>query len=163
METIRITPYESGHKQQIAQLITGIQQQEFNIPITLEDQPDLNDIPAFYQQQQGNFWCALNTTGEVVGTIALIDVGHQTGVIRKMFVREDYRGKEKNIAGQLLQTLETHAAASHIRDIYLGTVSVLQAAQRFYNKHGYTLIAEENLPAHFPKMKVDTVFFHKQL
>jgi hypothetical protein len=39
---------------------------EFGIPVTLETQPDLSDIRAFYQHGCGNFWVA-----EVNGNIAM--------------------------------------------------------------------------------------------
>ena len=54
-------------------VILTIQQSEFGIPITLEAQPDLLDIPSFYQKDNGNFWIALDGQ-EVIGTIALIAI-----------------------------------------------------------------------------------------
>ncbi len=76
----------------VADMIVHIQQEEYGIPITREQQPDLQDIAGFYQQGNGNFWLAY--IGEqVVGTIALLDIGQQQVALRKMFVHQDYRGK----------------------------------------------------------------------
>ncbi|WP_143308496.1 GNAT family N-acetyltransferase [Chitinophaga vietnamensis] len=163
METIAFTTFIPAYEQQVATLITNIQQKEFGVPITFADQPDLSNIPSFYQQGKGNFWCALNQQSEVVGTIALIDTGSNIGAIRKMFVRADYRGKEKNVAAQLLQILESHAQNKGLKQLYLGTVPLLKAALRFYEKNGYEPVAEQDLPPQFPKMAVDTVFFKKIL
>src|SRR6187402_3107981 len=57
---IQIVPFASQHGDGVGALIVGIQRDEFQMPITLEDQPDLQDIPAFYQQGAGNFWVALS-------------------------------------------------------------------------------------------------------
>jgi hypothetical protein len=40
---------------QVIDLILHIQRQEFGLPIALEDQPDLLEIPTIYQRDNGNF------------------------------------------------------------------------------------------------------------
>ncbi|HMG04893.1 MAG TPA: GNAT family N-acetyltransferase, partial [Chthoniobacterales bacterium] len=88
---IQIEPFTPRHADGVGALIIGIQRDEFQIPITLEDQPDLQDIPAFYQQGAGNFWVAVSD-GEVVGTVALLDLGNHQAALRKMFVHATHRG-----------------------------------------------------------------------
>ena len=78
-------------------------------------------------------------------------------------VDADYRGKEKNIASILLETLENHAKLNGLNVLYLGTKDVLLAAQAFYVKKGFYLIDENELPAKFPRMVVDNRFFKKEL
>ena len=163
MASIDIKPYSAPYQQQVIDLILGIQQGEFGIPITLDDQPDLLSIGTFYQVNQGNFWCAVTSTGRVVGTISLIDVGGTFGTIRKMFVHTDYRGRELAIATTLLRVLEAHATAVNLETLYLGTLDILTAAQRFYVKNNYTPIAADDLPATFPRMRLDNRFFSKKL
>ena len=80
--------YSPEFQPQVPELILDIEQNELGVPITLADQPDLLDIPNFYQSNRGNFWLAINGENEVVGTIALIDTGFAFGVLRKMFVRK---------------------------------------------------------------------------
>lgn len=46
----KISTYQPQYQQQIVDLILPIQRQEFGSSITLEDQPDLLDIPTVYQQ-----------------------------------------------------------------------------------------------------------------
>jgi len=144
--------------EQIIDLILGIQQKEFNIPITAEDQPDLRQIDEFYRQPGGEFWIAMHE-GKVIGSIALINVGDGIGAIRKMFVHQDYRGKERGIAQKLLTNLVTYAKEKNIKNIYLGTVPILKAAIRFYERNGFCSIEKANLPAKFPLMALDTSFF----
>jgi N-acetylglutamate synthase-like GNAT family acetyltransferase len=155
-----IVSYQSAYKDQIADLIIGIQQGEFNVPITLQDQPDLMNIENFYQINNGNFWCAL-VDDKVVGTIALIDMGAGMACIRKMFVAANYRGQEHRVAHQLHDTMQAWCAAKGIVEVYLGTLDYLHAAIRFYTKKGYQAIVPENLPSSFPRMPVDNRFFMK--
>ncbi len=146
----------------IVELILNIQQQEFQIPIGITDQPDLLEIKNFYQQNAGNFWLA-KMDNKLIGTIALIDCGEKTGTIRKMFVRKDFRGKEWGTAQLLLETLQQHALENGIEKLFLGTVERLQAAMRFYEKNGFARIPKENLPQVFPLMQLDTHFYQKVL
>src|SRR3712207_5531145 len=101
---IEVVPFTPEYEDIVGALIVGIQSDEFGVPITLEDQPDLQEIPTFYQRGAGNFWVALSD-GEVVGTVALIDIGNHQGALRKMFVHPDYRGREHGVSGRLLDTL----------------------------------------------------------
>lgn len=160
---ITILPFEDRYKSKVAALVLSIQRDEFGIDITLNDQPDLLTIGTFYQSKKGNFWCAVNSHQEIVGTIALIDIDNGMGVIRKMFVRKDYRGTEKNVARDLLDALECWAVQNGFSVLYLGTIDKLRAAQKFYFKNDYTVIDPALLPPSFPRMKVDNLFFTKML
>jgi len=160
---IIIRPFQEQDQKNVANLIIGIQRDEFGIDISLNDQPDLSDIWQFYQSRQGNFWCAVNSYDEIVGTIALIDIEDHIGVIRKMFVRKDYRGAETRVAKDLLDVLENWAQKKRFTRLYLGTVDKLRAAQKFYRKNDYSLIDPSLLPPTFPRMAVDNLFFVKTL
>jgi len=159
---IVIKPVNNQHCDQVISLILPIQQIEFKIPVTLEGQPDLLDIEKYYDQQGGCFWAAFHNE-ELIGTIALMNVGHQTGVIRKMFVKKEYRGREYGIANQLLQILLEYSRAHHITDILLGTVDMLKAAHRFYEKNDFKEIEVQSLPEYFPRMPADNKFYHLAL
>ncbi|BEV15942.1 GNAT family N-acetyltransferase [Herbaspirillum sp. DW155] len=155
---IEIQPYRPEHAQGVVDVILPIQQQEFEIPITLEGQPDLKDIAGFYQKGHGNFWVALDD-GKVVGTIALLDIGNAQVALRKMFVAASHRGKEHGTAARLLEGAITWARAQGVRQIFLGTTAKFLAAHRFYEKNGFRLIDKSELPASFPVMVVDTRFY----
>jgi N-acetylglutamate synthase-like GNAT family acetyltransferase len=159
---ITIKPLTNDHCPQIIDLILPIQQIEFNVPVTREAQPDLLDIDIHYSATGGGFWGAFDQD-RLVGTIALISTGHHAGALRKMFVQKEYRGKEWGIARDLLLTLEDHCTKCGITDLYLGTVEILKASHRFYQRNGFQRIDKEALPAYFPRMAVDTVFYHLHL
>ena len=155
---IKTRSYEDRDQAAVIDLILTIQQKEFNVPIDLERQPDLLIIPEYYQVKKGNFWVA--TANEVViGSIALIDCGEGVGCIRKMFVKKEFRGKEFNIAQNLLNQLLDIAKSHDFEALYLGTIARLEAAIRFYERNGWTPIPKADLPASFPIMPVDTHFF----
>lgn len=157
-ENLLICTYQSQYQQQVINLILPIQRQEFGSSITLDDQPDLLDIPMVYQQGNGNFWLALQSD-RVIGTIAAIDIGNYQLALRKMFVAAPYRGQAIGVGWQLLKTLQNWAIDRNIIAIYLGTVTAFKAAHRFYEKHGFQQIPESDLPAAFPKMKGDKLFY----
>lgn len=155
---IKIIPHSKEHEQAAALLILSIQTKEFGIPITFEDQPDLFDVANFYQKGNGNFWLALKEN-EVIGTIGLIDIGDEQVVLRKMFVNQKYRGKEFGVAKQLLDAAFDWCKQKGVKAIFLGTVDKYYAAHRFYEKNGFSEVTLEQLPATFPRMKVDTKFY----
>jgi N-acetylglutamate synthase-like GNAT family acetyltransferase len=157
-----IQPYSEKYKADIASLILNIQNNEFNVPITLNDQKDLLDIQNFYFKNNGGFWLAIDNE-KLIGTIALIDIGDGQATLRKMFVHADYRGKEKGIGQSLINYLIDWCNKKCITEIYLGTVEQLHAAKRFYVKNGFQKIEKTKLPNNFPLMQVDTEFFMLQI
>ena len=161
-DSFTIQPLSTEHSEQAVGLILPIQQIEFGVPVTIRDQPDLFDIDRVYTEPGGGFWGAIKD-GELIGTIALIHVGHNAGIIRKMFVKKEYRGRELGIAQALFQTLLDHSQTKGISDLYLGTVERLKAACRFYERNGFNRIRAEDLPAYFLRMPVDDTFYHLSL
>ncbi|MFM2269071.1 MAG: hypothetical protein RL757_2512 [Bacteroidota bacterium] len=162
MTKVEISTYADADKIGVQNLILNIQENEFQIDINLEQQPDLSDIPNFYQQNLGNFWVA-KSKEKVVGTIALLDIGNREAALRKMFVAKDFRGKEHKVGQQLLDTLIFHARQKGIKAIYLGTTEKFVAAQRFYEKNGFVEISPQDLPPPFPIVSVDVKFYKLEL
>lgn len=155
---MEIEVYDKKYQQQVIDLILNIQQNEFNVPVTINDQPDLFDVGNFYCSRNGNFWIVVDNNN-VVGTIALIDIDNNQSCLRKMFVHKDYRGKEKGTAQLLLDTLIDWCKEKDIREVYLGTIERLEAAVIFYKKNNFVEVDKKTLPENFPIMKVDTHFF----
>lgn len=154
----RIVPYSTRYADGVLSVILPIQREEFDLPITLEAQPDLDDIPAFYQQGDGNFWVALDG-GKVVGTIALVAMGNHQAALRKMYVAATHRGPRHGVASRLLGTLLAWCAVKDINAVFLGTTATFLAAHRFYEKNGFREIDRAALPAAFPVAAVDTKFY----
>jgi len=146
---VQIIPYKSEHQEQVLNLILDIQRNEFDLSIAIEDQPDLVNISGFYQIENGNFWVAL-VSGEIVGTASLL---------RKMFVKQEYRGPKLSIARLLLSELLEWSRSKQITEIFLGTTHKFLAAHRFYEKNGFESVLKAMLPSSFPIMHVDTKFY----
>lgn len=157
----RIATWATADRDDVLGLIVAIQRGEFGLQITAADQPDLADVVGFYQAGGGEFWVARHD-GSVVGTIAAIEMGNDTVALRKLFVAREHRGGT-GLAALLMQTLVAWANGRGVRTIYLGTTAIMSAAHRFYEKHGYVLIDGGELPASFPRMRVDTRFYRKHL
>lgn len=139
-------------------LILSIQRDEYGIAITAQDQPDLTDVPAFYQSGTGGFWVAM-VDGRLVGTIALKDIGSGNAALRKMFVAAAHRGRTAGVAQALLDKLMADARDRGARHVWLGTTEHFAAAHRFYERNGFKRVERENLPDAFPRMMVDTRFY----
>jgi GNAT superfamily N-acetyltransferase len=161
METV-FKPIHNEYCDEVIDLILTIQQKEFNLTITIDAQPDLRDIDANYHRDGGGFWGAF-VGDELAGTIALINSGRGMGTIRKMFVKKEYRGKELGIAQQLLEILLQDCRDKGLTEVYLGTVHQLKAAHRFYERNRFTPIAVDDLPAYFPRMMTDNMFYYLHL
>ncbi len=159
---VTIEELNNSHSDIILALILPIQQIEFNVAVTLEGQPDLLDIEKYYIKEGGGFWGAF-LNGNLVGTIALINTGHSAGNIRKMFVKKEFRGKELLISQQLFEKLKQYCIHKQIEDLYLGTVDVLKAAHRFYEKNGFERLTKPELPSYFPHMMGENVYYHLQI
>lgn len=159
---ITTRPYTNDDQPDVVELILPIQQREFGITIGLEDQPDLLNIPSFYQQGDGNFWVAQDEH-ELAGTIALLDIGDHQVALRKMFVKVGYRGAKEGVARRLLDTVLRWCSRRGIKTIYLGTTAQFLAAHHFYEKNGFVLVDKDELPERFPVMAVDTRFYRFRL
>lgn len=155
---MRIVSFDNHDCDEIVELITSIQIAEFGVATSAEQQPDLRNIPTFYQQGAGDFWLAYEEE-ELAGTIALKDVGEGVCALRKMFVKKEFRGKERGIAAALMQRLINDADERGVREIYLGTVDVYHAAHRFYEKNGFIEVPREQVPDSVPLMDVDVKFY----
>jgi N-acetylglutamate synthase-like GNAT family acetyltransferase len=158
MTDIQIKRFDLNEQQGVIDVIVPIQREEFGVPITAEDQPDLQAIPSFYQSGTGDFWVAKNGD-QVIGTIGLKDIGDSQAALRKMFVSAAWRGREFGVAARLLQRLLDESRNRGVRQIYLGTTEKFLAAHRFYEKHGFSEIAKDALPDTFPVMAVDSKFY----
>ena len=159
---MNIVVYSNTFKNEVAELILNIQNLEFGIPISLEMQPDLNAIPEYYQINNGNFWIA-KIDDQIIGTIALLDIGNLNGALRKMFVNKNYRGREFGVGQMLLNTLIDWMKHKGFKEIFLGTTEKFIGAQRFYEKNGFKEIDKQELPASFPVMAVDNKFYQRSV
>ena len=151
-----IINYCEKYNQEIIDLILDIENNESKINLSLEEQPDLMDIPGTFLNSGGNFWVAVDQD-TVVGTIGLAMKENNCGVLKKFFVRADWRGKKLGLA--LYETLLEYAKSHHMQSIILDTPSVAKAAHRFYERAGFQKVTAAELPVPYAYPDRDCILY----
>ncbi|PIQ49942.1 MAG: GNAT family N-acetyltransferase [Cytophagales bacterium CG12_big_fil_rev_8_21_14_0_65_40_12] len=154
MDMIEIVPYQPAHQVGIDAMMQEIAQ-EFIDPIMVKQTNGTAPIP-------DNYWVALHN-GQVVETIALVNFKNEFGVLKRMMLKTEFRGAALGVSSLLLFTAIENAKKNSLEAIYLGTMTQFKAAQRFYQKHGFQQIGEEELPSDFPKYPIDKLFYKKKI
>ena len=141
--TLTINNFSEADQLEVKQFVLGIQNGEFNLCFLEEEQPDLTNIREFYIN--GGFWVA-KADNRIIGTIGLQRVDSRNGVLRKMFVDKDFRGREFGTAQLLFGTLLEFAVFFKFETIWLDTPAVAKASHKFYERNGFQLANKSNLP-----------------
>lgn len=134
---MRIIEYTEAYKQQVIDLILHIQNEEAGLNLSLDEQPDLTDVKGCYFDGGGTFLIAVEDGG-LIGTIALMNKGDGNGVLKKFFVRKDFRGRGIGLA--LYKRLYEYAVSRCYKYILLDTPSAAKVSHRFYEKAGFCRI-----------------------
>jgi GNAT superfamily N-acetyltransferase len=95
--------FQKSDADAVSALVLGIQNDEFNLGLSICDQADLTDIESYYLRSNGTFLVAENDRSDIVGTIGLLRLRADLGVMKKFFVAAPYRGKAHGIAQALYQ------------------------------------------------------------
>jgi putative acetyltransferase len=98
---------------------------------------DVLEVEEYYLACGGEFWVVENR-GEIVGTSAYYPCanrGEKAVEIRKMYLCSKFRGQ--GLGKYLLGELERSIRAHGYRQIWIETASVLTAAVKLYEAHGY--------------------------
>ncbi len=159
-ELIAFAPWRPSDRNAVVAFVSDILVGEFGFPVLPDEFQDLEDAVAAYDG--GGFWCAW-AGNSLVGTLGLMPFGTSYGMLRRMFVARDWRGRQHGIALGLLQALIDCARGRHIDSIFLGTTAEFPAAHAFYEKNGFVEVAKKALPSSFPWQPSDDVFFRLRL
>lgn len=103
--------------------------------------PDLGRFFELYQGEGRKYWVAENEAGQVVAGVGIGPLPGADGVceLQKMYCLPEARGV--GVAYELLQLALTFAA-EYYQKCYLETLGNMTAAQKFYEKYGFTRIYE---------------------
>jgi GNAT superfamily N-acetyltransferase len=151
---VQIVPYEPEHQEQVVALVLHVQNIEYGLGISLEEQPDLLAIEAEYVGTGGGFWVAISGDGQVVGTIGVqvkaAQNGAHWGIMKKFFVQLEHRGRAldggDSLSSRLYGALLAHAHSIGLRGILLDTPKAAERSHAFYQRVGFRPIAREDLP-----------------
>lgn len=141
-----ITNYNEQYKQKIIDMILHIQNEEAKISLSLEEQPDLLDIDKHYIKGGGEFLVAVEADS-VIGTIAFMNYGNNNAVLKKFFVRSDFRCQKVGLA--LYNELLSRLNEKGFKRVVLDTPSVATKSHKFYEKAGFRRISKDELPFHY--------------
>ena len=78
--------YDDRYKEEVIDLILHVQNVEYDVGISAEEQPDILDIESNYLNDGGCFWVGLNDNGEVVGSIGLQKKTNEVAVLKKFWI-----------------------------------------------------------------------------
>lgn len=151
---ITIISYEESHQFDIDQMVDEIAL-EFDKPIKLKPTDKTPLIPEQY-------WVALHKE-KVIGSIGVIKIDNEISILKRMFLKKSFRGKDFGASKLLLETAVDWCTENGIKQIYLGTMDQFKAAQSFYLKNGFGRISENELPNNFLINPLDNVFFRLNL
>lgn len=157
---MEIVQYQDKYKVEAIQLILHIQNDESKVNMPLEGQPDLLDIPAYYIKRGGDFWVATDDN-HVIGTIALMKINDDWCVMKKFFVRSDYRSQKVGFA--LYSRLLDFANAKEFKHMVLDTPSVAKKAHLFYERAGFRRISKSDLAIEYDYLDRDSIIFQLDL
>jgi N-acetylglutamate synthase-like GNAT family acetyltransferase len=152
-----IVPFELHHQPDVDKLMMEIDN-EFEERVTSANTKSISEL---LQDKNQKFWVAI-TEDAVVGTVGIYRLGNKNAALKRLMVAREFRGN-KNISKSLLETSINWSRENGMNTIYLGTMSQMKAAHRFYEKNGFTRITELDLPKHFPANPVDTVFYKLEI
>ena len=151
---IKITTYKSEDKQRIDVMMQEIAD-EFSLPIS-------HQKAAATAKLIDHYWVAFYGK-EIIGTIGILKITDNSVVLKRLFVKKAFRGKEFGTAKLLVQTVFNWCKKEKPKAIYLGTMEQFIAAQRFYEKNGFHSIFRSDLPVDFDVNPVDAVFYKMDL
>lgn len=143
-------------------MILYLQNYGNQVDLSLKEQPDMNAIEDYYTVIGGNFWLVVTDDDMVVGTIGLLVKDHVC-VLKKYFVHQDFRGREKGVSAVLYQALVADWQAKGVTSIVLDTPSKCYAAHSFYEKQGFQRIEKEELPIRYDFPDRDSLIFMLRL
>lgn len=158
-----ITVYNDKYKEEVITLILHVQNVEYGVGISVEEQPDILDIHSNYINDGGNFWIALNDKEEVIGSIGLQKKNKEIAVLKKFFVYKDYRGKEFGTGKKLFEALLDFDKKQGFSKIILDTPSKATRSHSFYKKVGFKETDKQNLPIKYDYPNRDSIIFLLEL
>lgn len=146
----------------ITNLLFDIWTNEYQFDVKREDFTDLKEIEKSYVHTGGAFFVAI-LDDQIIGTIACEKLDEACFVLKRMFVKRDYR--KRGVAQLLLDRLldQVLSLREHKETcIYLSTKeNEAIAAKRFYLKNGFQIVPRAELPDNFPFFYEDDLFMKR--
>lgn len=136
---MEIRMIEERDNEQVEQVIrTCLLEFGLNKPGCAWEDKDLGEFSRVYAPEGKRYW-VVEDGGKIVGGCGIGPVAGYEGVceLQKMYCLKSARGT--GVSGQLLK-LALDFAKTYYRVCYLETFHIMEAANRFYQKHGFEQI-----------------------
>jgi molybdopterin-guanine dinucleotide biosynthesis protein A/GNAT superfamily N-acetyltransferase len=125
----RIVPFDESHREGFRALVSCTLR-EFGFEPDPRLDPDLADPGGTY----ASLWVAV-MNGDVVGSVALRALGPGEVELKRMYLREEQRGR--GLGRRLLETALAEARSSGARVVRLDTTERMEAARVLYERYGF--------------------------
>jgi GNAT superfamily N-acetyltransferase len=132
---LEVVPFEPEHADGFRSLVADTLR-EFGFEPDPEIDPDLADPASTYTA----LWVAV-AEGEVVGSVALRDLGGQALELKRMYLRPTTRGR--GLGKRLLAIALEWGRANGATVIRLDTSERMEAARALYEAHGFRRVPGE--------------------
>ena len=132
---LRIVPFRFEHAAGFRALVADTLA-EFGFSADPELDPDLDDPANYYAA----IWIA-TLNGDVVGSIALRDLGNDTLELKRMYLRTESRGR--GAGRRLLATALDWARANGAATVKLDTTEAMETARALYEANGFVRVPGE--------------------
>jgi ribosomal protein S18 acetylase RimI-like enzyme len=143
--TVSIRPFTSADQAAVRALVlAGLQDHWGTLDPTLN--PDLNDIAGWYASLDG-YTVVAEIDGQIAGTGTMHRADDRTGVLVRMSVSRDHRGK--GIGKALVNALAEAARARGYTRLICETTDTWQDAIALYRATGFTIIDQRDGDYHF--------------
>lgn len=153
---MKIIEYTERFKNQLVGFILEIQNNEYHLKLSIEDQLDLLDIENEYKKF-GNFWIAVDDDNNIQGCIATKLLKNKRAALKKMFVSK--KSRRLGIGTALMDKCLEFLKFNNIDELFLGTIDIFKQAKFFYESKGFIEVDVSELPKDFPILEVDNVYY----
>jgi len=155
--TIKIEPFAPQYQTGVDKMLDAISN-EYAESFFHQHAKKMEEV---YFLPERSYWVAL-ADGIVIGSVGIITINGYA-VLKSLFVNKKFRGNGWLVADRLMRSAIDKAKQMNCMHIYLGTMEQFKAAQRFYEKHGYSRVQINELPLDYSHNVLDTVFYSLQL
>jgi len=132
--SITIRPWRPGDLGYIAHRHGVLYEKEYGLDQSFERYVLAGMVKFFENQSQGNIWVA-EFGGQIVGSIAIVDVDQETAQLRWFLLEPDFRGI--GLGRQLMDIAMDYCRARAFRRVFLWTFQGLDAARHLYSSRGF--------------------------
>jgi len=130
---MEILEFDKNYNEHVNNLMHAILVDEFGFKHFSEG--IINSQNEEYITGNNRLWIAVDND-EIIGTIGIIEVSETHALLKKIYVKESYRGQ--GIAQELLNLCLEYARSMNYNYVFLETYERLKRANSFYTKNDFT-------------------------